>query len=202
MAGTVLNQDVTKIFRGPSKVWLNVAIPAAGGRITLHTDGTPESVANPNAKQLGLTKAGCKITMNFAVQNSEADELTAPYRTTITSDEMTAEGEWLQLLDFDLWKALIPNATYGSGSGYVEVSVGGNTAVSANAQPSVAIIAPTLADPTKFVVAHIYKAVNTAGAQINITKAEDASSPFKLEGRSITTRAAGDQVGKFWQQVA
>jgi hypothetical protein len=202
MAGTAGNQDSTKVLRGPAKVWLKVAIPAAAARLTLHTDGSPESVANPNAKQLGLTKAGTKISMGLTVQNSEADELTAPYRTTITADEMIAEGEWLQVLDLTLWELLIPNGTFATASGYEEVRIGGRTAIAANAQPSVAIIAPTLADPTKFVVAHIYQAVNTSGAQLTINKAEDSAAPFKLEGRSITSRASGDQVGCFWRQIA
>lgn len=201
MAGTATNQDITKITRGPGKFWLNLAVPSGGARLTLFTDGTPDATANPSAKQLGLTRAGSKVSLKTSLTKNEADELTAPYRQILASDDMSVEGEWLQLEDFTLLKVLTPNGTFGSGSGYEQITVGGQQTIPSLALPSGALIWPSAADATKFCVAHMYQALNTAGLEFTINRKTDAGSNYKFEGQSITSRTAGDQVGNLWHQV-
>lgn len=201
MAGTATNQDVTKITRGPGKVWVNLAIPSAGARLTLYTDGTPDATANPSAKQLGLTRAGTKVSIKNGVTKNEADELTSPYRTILASDDMSLEGEWLQLEDFALLKVMTPNGTFSTASGYEQITVGGLTVIPAVAQPSVALIWPSAADATKFCVGHLYQGQNSGGLEFTINRKTDAGANFKFEGQSIASRAAGDQVGNLWHQI-
>ena len=51
MAGTADNYTVTAIPQGViARLYSGMAIPAAGARATLFSDGTPDATANPNAK--------------------------------------------------------------------------------------------------------------------------------------------------------
>jgi hypothetical protein len=202
MPGTATNQVVTNIFKGPGKLWANLAIPAVGSDLVLHSDGTPESVANPNAIQVGLTKAGTTVTVKYSQIASEADELAAPYRRLIDVEEMAFEGEWLQLLDEVILKIMMPNATYSAPSGKKRFAVGGLSAIPSAARPSIALITPRYDDPTKFIVAHMFEGLNTAGLEALITRKQDASSKFKFEAQSIPSRAAGEQIGSYWWQTA
>ncbi len=199
MAGTAKNYDAQKIIIGPADVWLNVAIPGAGGRITLHTDGTPDATANPNAVHLGLTKSGSVVTIASTYQPSEADELLSAYRVTRAAEQMMIEGEFLQVMDFDLLELMSCGAFTGaSGSGYEQLRVGGKVAPT---YISLAVIFALEADPTKFGVAHIYKALNTAEMKAAINRKEPGAVPFKFEAYSVGTRTAGDQLGSIWKQV-
>ncbi|MGE0131876.1 MAG: hypothetical protein AB7U82_27650 [Blastocatellales bacterium] len=88
MPASTTNFDSTRIMTGPSKVWIDVAVPAGGARMTLdNTTGTPESVANPNAKHIGLTEAGVTMSVKTEIQSFEADELTAPWRQQLSNDD-------------------------------------------------------------------------------------------------------------------
>ena len=71
---STLNFDKTKVARGPGKLWLNVALPAAGAVLTLHSDGTPDATTNPNAKHVGMTKAGAKCNYSVESDKREADD--------------------------------------------------------------------------------------------------------------------------------
>ncbi len=79
MAGTAKNYNANQIVLGPSDLWLNVAVPSAASRLTLHTDGTPDDAANPNAIHLGMTAAGTTFEYVPEVQDFTSDELTAPH---------------------------------------------------------------------------------------------------------------------------
>jgi hypothetical protein len=54
---------------------------------------------------------------------------------------------------------------------------------------------------TLFNVVQIYKTFNKAGWSFPATRKNPANLPFEFEGLAITTRAAGDQVGKIWHKV-
>ncbi len=50
MAGTATDWNAAAIAVTKGQLWANLAIPAAGARLTVATDGTPDAIANPNAK--------------------------------------------------------------------------------------------------------------------------------------------------------
>lgn len=200
MAGTATRYDVTKIRIGSvGQIWADVAIPSAGNAITLHTDGTPESVANPAAKHLGMTKEGVIAKIEWSITDHFADEFAEPIKSTVEQVGGTIEGVLLQLHDTEVWQKLTSSyGTYTSGSGYERLTFGKKSLT----YLPVCIIFPTEMDSTKFSVFQLYKAMNTAPFEINVSRKTMSEIPFAFKGYSIPTRAAADTLGAFWQQVA
>lgn len=198
MAGTAKAYNTAMVELGPGDIWLGVATPGAGARVTIHTDGTPESVANPSAKHLGMTLEGARLIYTPGLTNYESDEQTAPIITQLSGEEARIEGSSLQILDTALMTYLMAGATYGSGAGYEQNTLGGKQTV---ATFSVLYVAPIYADTTKFLVVNLYKAYNAAGWQADISRKKMAAVPFNFFGLSIASRAAGDQLGNFWKSI-
>lgn len=199
MPNTPLAYLTPNIIKGPAHVWLDVAVPGAGARLTLGTDGTPESVANPSAKHLGKLMEGARVSIKPTLEQSFSDETDSPYRTIISAQEMMISGAWLQVFDTVLLQKMMAGMTYASGAQYEQITMGGNVTL---ATFSAAIIFALAEDPSKFGVVHFYKSYNEAGLEFDVTRKKDASSPFQLRGLSVSTRAAGDQIGSVWKQVA
>jgi hypothetical protein len=199
MAGSSKNFDTqTIIVDSVGEIWAGLAVPAANARITLYTDGTPESVANPNAIHLGHTKEGAKITINSSITKHYADEEAAPIKATVEQTEFMIEGNFLQLLDEDVLKKLTAGfGTYGTAAGYKQFQIGRRALV----YESIALIFPTPADITKFAVGHIYNAINEGGLGFGVSRKGMAESPFKFVGYGLTSRAASDSLGNYWWQI-
>jgi len=199
MAGTATNYDSTKIVVDTvAQIWANLAVPAASGRLALHTDGTPDGTANPNAVHLGHTREGVKLTVATNLTKHYVDELAEPIKATVEATEMMFEGEFLQVLDEDILKTLTaPFGTYGSGTGYKEFSIGRKTLT----YSSIALIYPTPEDVTKYAVAHIYNGMNEGGLDYTVSRKTMAGTPFKFVAYALSGRAQADTVGKYWWQV-
>lgn len=198
MAGTPKNYNTAKTEIGPWDIWLDVAVPGAGARITLATDGTPDATANPNAKHFGHSENGGTITYTPNITEFEADEVTAAILVQNIKELLGIQANALQILDTQLLSYLMPGGTRNTGSGYEEIAVGGKLTVPTF---SVVGIAPIYADVTKFLVMHLYKAYNKAGLKMDITRKKMASSPSDFTATAISSRAAGDQLGKIWISV-
>lgn len=199
MAGTAKSYDATKIILGPGDLWLNVAVPSAGARITLFTDGTPDATANPSAKHLGMTKEGCEVSYKPATEDFTADEITAPFLSRILGEVLSIKGDMWQVFDWALLAKMTVGGTYNTATGYEELTIGGLSAVSTYA---IALVAPDINNPTtKFVVAQLYKAFNKEGFTFRITRQSPASLPFNFEGQAVATRVNGDMIGNVWKQV-
>lgn len=198
MAGTAKTYNTAMVELGPGDIWLNVATPGAAARVTIHTDGTPESVANPSAKHLGMTLEGAKLIYTPGLTNYESDEQAAPIITQLSGEEARIEGSSLQILDTALMTYLIAGATFSSGAGFEQNSIGGKQTV---ATFSVLYVAPVYADTSKFLVMSLYKAYNASGWSADLSRKKMAVVPFSFFGLSIASRAAGDQLGCLWKSV-
>lgn len=200
MPGSQLNYDSQAIIVDVvGQLWAGLAVPAAAARLTLHTDGTPESVANPNAIHLGHTKEGAKISIVSSITKHFADEEAAAIKATVEQTEFMVEGTFLQLIDEDVLKKMTAGfGTYTTAAGYKEFAIGRKTLD----YESVALIFPTPMDKTKFAVAHIYNALNEGGLGFGVSRKGMSETPFKFVGYGLTSRAAGDSLGKYWWQIA
>lgn len=199
MAGTTTNFAATKIRAGsPGQLWAGLAIPAAGARLTLAADGTPDATANPNAKHLGLTRAGATFTVKPSFETYMADEYASPIKTLMGGLEGSIEAELLQIFDLEVLKVLTAGfGTFATASGYDEFSLG----IGTQAYSSVALIFPTEADITKFAICHLYKAFNESGIDsIGLTRKDMSGLKVRFRGIDITTRATTDSLGKMWIQ--
>lgn len=199
MAGTATNWNVAAIANSIGQLWANVAIPAAGARLTLHTDGTPDSTASPNARHLGMTREGAKYMVKPTYEDYFADEFRAPIKSQITALEAAITAELLQVTDMALLELLSAGfGTKATGTGYEELALGEIALV----YTSIALIFPLEADPTKFGVFHLYKTRNEGGIETDMGRKKLSGLPVNFKGLDIPSRAKADTLGKFWKQVA
>lgn len=197
MPGSTLNWNVNAIAKGPGKLWAGLAVPAVGSKLKLHTDGTPDSTQNPNAKHLGMTEAGSQFLEKPTVQDFFADEFLDPILSSQTATELAISGNLLQVADFDLLEILTIAGTRADGAGYDMLTYGGKSIIE---YESVAVIFPLQSNPALFGVFHLYKAVNDQGMAVEIGAKKLGSTPFAFKGKAITSRPAGDTTGAYWIQ--
>ncbi len=199
MAGTALDWKVAKVAQNAGQLWRGLAIPGAGARLTLFSDGTPDATANPNAKHMGATKAGAKLMVKSSNTKFTVDEFQGAIITNIDSIEMGISAELVGVTDMELMAYLMPGVgTRATASGYDEVSIGRK----AITYDSIALIFPLIEDTSKFGVFHIYSGNNDTGVEWAQSRKELGFTPVSLIAYEVTTRAATDTMGKVWKQIA
>lgn len=204
MAGTADNFVTENVAIGPGKLYIDLGTGsgawdgAAGIRLILHTDGTPDSTQNPNALHIGWTDAGSQFSVKPTFQNFFADESPDPIISRVTAQEAIISGSLLQVMDMDLVEVLNPTATRSDVMGSEGVTFGTST----QTYTSVALIWPMEDDPSRFGVIHLYKAFNDQGLVGNITSKDLSKSPYAFRGLAVSTRTATDRVGRYFVQNA
>lgn len=194
MAGTSKAYTAAETISGPVDIWFDVAVPGAGLSPTLHTDGTPESVANPAAVHAGMLKTGGKVAVEAELQEKTSDNLSAPYEVTLLTAIMVIGGDMLQLADSALLLQTVPGATAATDTGKTGVSLGAIT--SPNYTPCLAVWAKK--DATKFMSAIIYNAYQRSGFEMTLNRSEDSAAEVEFASVAVTSRATADQVGALW----
>ena len=191
--GTTL--DITKTQKNPSKIWFGLAVPAAATYLTIGADGTPDITQNPLAKLVGLTEKGASLNLQRSFTEEFYDEIKYALERSLDQIGGSIKAEAAQVLDVDL----LTVATVGMGTPLAPVGklvwTLGENALSFT---SIAAIAPTKADPTKFIVFHLYKAYNKADFDVALSRVERAKLPLDFMGVAIPTRAVGDTFGCLW----
>lgn len=204
MAGTPDNFNTQDVGIGPGKFYVDLGGGSgewdglANVRLILHTDGSPDSSQNPNARHVGWTDAGWQFSVKPTFTTFPADESPDPIITRVTAQEAIISGQLLQVMDMDLAELLNPTMTRSDVMGSEGVTIG-------NATPqytSVALIWPFEDEPTRFGVVHLYKAFNDAGLTGNITSKEISKSAVAFRGLAIAARAQADRVGRYFTQNA
>jgi hypothetical protein len=206
MSGTADNFDVAATAVGPGKLYVDLGGAsngiwdgAAGVRLILSSDGTPDHTQNPNARHVGLTAGGADYMVKPTFTNFFADEFIDPIITKATAEEAAISGSFLQVLDMSLLEIMNPTAVRSDVMGTQGMTFGSSGIVS---YTSAAVIFPLESDPTLFGVFHLYKCFNDAGLAAKITQKALAENPFALRGLAVSTRAAGDRVGRIFKQLA
>jgi len=204
MAGTADNFNTLDVGIGPGKLYIDLGGAngawdgAAGVRLILAADGTPDSTQNPNARHIGWTDAGSQFSVKPTFSQFFADESPDPIISRVTAQEALISGSLLQVMDMDLVEVLNPTATRSDVMGSEGVTFG----VATIQYTSVALIWPFEDDPARFGVIHLYKAFNDQGLAGNITAKDLSKSPYAFRGLAISSRAATDRVGRYFTQNA
>lgn len=205
MAGTANNWLTTRIALGPGKAYGNLGATtnapwdlAAGVRLLLDTDGTPNSTQNPNAVHLGMTEGGEEWSVKPTKTDFFADEFIDPITSRITANETLLSGSLLQISDMPVQAIMNPTATRADVGGAERLTFGAGSIVFR----SFAVIWPVEGSTTKWNVFHIYKGYNDQGMAAQITSKKLGASPFAIRGYAITTRDATDTTGEFFIQVS
>jgi hypothetical protein len=201
MAGTADNWVVTDVARGPGKLYAGLAIPGAGGRLILSSDGTPDATQNPSAVHLGMTEEGVSWSIKPTITNFPADEFQDPIISTVTGNEIAMTGSLLQIMNMAIVDILLQNATRSDLAGTQGVTIG---TVDVLQYTSVACIFPIeeSSGPTIYGVMHLYRAFNDQGLAAQITSKKLGATPFAFRGNAVTTRAKTDTTGRFYRQLA
>lgn len=201
MPGTAKNYNGNQIVLGPSDLWLNVAVPAPGARLTLDADGTPDNTASPSAIHLGMTAGGVTFEYMPEIQDFTSDELTAPHMSRIISEKASLKGEFLQVFNWSLLEKMTVggtrNVNTNTSTGYEELTMGGTSTVPTF---SVALIGPDIFGTNQWWVVQLYKTFNRSGFTFSVTRKDQSRAPFEFSGLAVTTRTVGDQVANFWHQ--
>jgi hypothetical protein len=188
--GTTL--DITKTQKGPSRIWFALAVPAASQYLTIGATGIPDATENPNAKLVGLTEKGATINLRRSFTEEFYDEQKYALERNLDQIGGAIRCEANQVLDSDL----ISLATVGMGTALTPTGKKAWTlGESSLTFTSIAAIAPTKNDSTKFVVFHLYQAYNKADFDVALSRTERAKLPLDFEGTAIPTRAATDTFG-------
>lgn len=199
MAGTALNFNAAQITNQYGWFWVGLAIPGAGARITLFTDGTPDATANPSAKHLGHTTEGWEMTANASSEDQTVDEQVVPVDSFVTELAVALAANLAQTQDISgVLQYLVQGfGTYGTAAGYEQIQLGITPIVYT---PS-ALITPTKNDITKFMVYNLYKSKNDSGLANQIRRRGLGNNPVAFRGYGITSRAATDTTGNVWKQI-
>src|SRR5687767_10385982 len=199
MAGTALNFNAAQITNQYGWFWVGLAIPGAGARMTLFTDGTPDATANPSAKHLGHTSEGWEMTAAASTEDMTVDEQVAAIDTSISDLAVALAANLVQTQDISgvLQHLVSGFGTYGTAAGYEQIQ-GGITTITFTAS---ALITPTKNDATKFMVYNLYKSKNDSGLANQIKRRGLGNNPVAFRGYGITSRAATDTVGNWWKQI-
>lgn len=191
----------TLVAIGGGKLYAGLAIPGAGGRIILSSDGTPDATQNPSAIHLGYTEGGVEFKMGHTLTGFTPDETNYPIISRITGEEASLSGSLWQVMDFDIATILSPTAVRSNLAGTQGMTFGG---INTFSYQSVAVIFPIEGSsaPIVYGVFHLYKALNDQGIAAKVTSKAVGATPFGFKGHTIPTRAAGDQVGRAFRQTA
>lgn len=199
MPASPLNFNAAHITNNYGWFWVGLAIPGAGARATLFTDGTPDATANPSAKHLGHTTEGWEVTASTTTEEQSVDEQVAPVDTIISELTVALAANLAQTQDISgvLQHLVSGFGTYSTAAGYEQIQLGTTPLL----YTSSALITPTKNDVTKFLVYHLYRSKNDSGIANQIRRRGLGNNPVSFRGYAVTSRAVTDTVGNFWKQI-
>ena len=198
MAGTVKSYTPSEIIQGPGDVWFIPTPPTdANVRLTLASDGTPDSTAHPSSIHLGLMAGATTTTVKPKIAEVTADQYDAPVDSYLDELDAKVEADMAQT-ESSLLQRVLGVAAYSAGSGYEQLTFGGINTVP---QGCIAVISPSRANPAQYVVSVLYKAVATSGFSLALGRAKAASYKASFTGLTDFTRTLGQQVGVLYQTL-
>lgn len=195
MGATAKAYSSTLTMSGPVDIWFKCAVPTAGNAPTLHSDGTPESVANPNALHAGMLKSGGGIAVQTELVDRTSDNLVAPYDTRIQTANMSIKGDMLQFSATLLNMITVGSTVPGSPpSGKTGITLGSITSI------SYTCVLGIWEQKTsgKFFNAVIYNGYQANGLDLTLNRNEDSAAEVEFKAVAVGTRATADQIGALW----
>lgn len=199
MAGTAKDIQATEIHQGPGDLWVITTPPVdAAPRLTLASDGTPDSVTHGACVHLGAIQSAITTSVKGKIGMIALDQFDAPLDGFVTDLEASIEAEMAQTEAAKLQRAL-GVGTYATGAGYKHVTFGGTLAVPT---VCVAAISPKRTASTKHIVATLFSAAAVGGFDVKFGRAKSSSYKLKFQALSDLTRTAGKQVGIVHETLA
>lgn len=199
MAGTTIAWRTSNVAQNYGWLWRLCAIPGAGARPTLHTDGSPDATAHPNAVHMGATKSGSKLMVKSTLDKFNVDEFRGPIITNISGVEIGISAELVGVTEEQLMAYLLPGVgTRATASGYDYVAIGAKAIV----YDCILLTFPLIEDTAKFGWFQIYSGLNDSGVEWAQSRKELGFTPVSFVGYEVTSRAVTDTLGQFGKQIA
>lgn len=185
--------NTAKMTKGPGTIYFDVGVPGAGAVVTL-TAGAPT-----NGIMLGYTPEGNTISVGQETEDVNVDEATAPIETIVTAENLGIAGSAHQIADLQNVAAkILPQGTYGTGTGIEKITFGGKASLSTIA---CMIIVWQTKTAGKYMYFTLYDPVNTDASSFQVTRTAYAAMSYNFIGKSVGSRAAGDQIGALVLEV-
>ena len=195
--------DATKIHQGPGQLWLRVAVPATGNRLTIDSTGTPTAGTPVFA---GATTGAATVVLTPKLEEISADQVAGPVDVVMTAESASIEITMMQS-DLAMLQHYIVHGTYNTGTdstlptglqNYEEIAFGGIIAIP---KTSLAVISARRDAPGKFVVSQLYQAYQAEAVQLPFQRTKETTYKVKFAGLADPARPVGDQVGKIYRQT-
>lgn len=198
MPGTSDSWKTSLIAQGYGRLYRGCAVPGAGARPTLFTDGSPDLTANPLAFHMGATEKGAKVMVKSTMDKYRVDEFRAPIVTNVGSLEMGISASIVGVTDMQLDAYLLPGVgTRATAAGYDYVTVGGRTIV----YDCNMLTFQLVEDVTKYGWFMLYSSLNDTGVEWEQGRKALGFSSVSLMGYEVTSRATGDTLGQFGKLI-
>jgi hypothetical protein len=198
MAGITKDIQVTEIHQGPGDLWVIPTAPVdATPRLTLASDGTPDSTAHPASVHLGAIQSAITTSLKPKIAAIDLDQLDAAIDGYVTDFEAKIEAEMAQTRAAKLQRAL-GVATFASGAGYEQLTFGGNLTV-----PTLclAAISPKRISPKQYIVSMLFKAAAVGGFSITFGRSKASTYKCGFLGLTDPSRTAGKQIGTVYETL-
>ncbi len=191
----------------------NTAPIALGAAWTEPTTGLTAGAALPAANTsggfaMGASEGAAKFQFKAKLEAVRIDQETAPVDLVMTAEDATLEAT---LKESSLAKIIkmLEHGTYSSGTdaglpagaqAFEEITVGGLVALPT---APLALISPRrgTANPTKYLVACLYKAYGFAELDLSYTRTKESVYIVQFQGLADLARAQGDRVAQFYRQT-
>lgn len=198
MAEIAYDLNNAEVHQGPGDIWIIDPAPTdVAERLTLGANGRPDNADHASSVHLGAIASAITFQLTPQVANIELDQYESPIAQYVDKLNVSIEAELAQTEMVKISKAL-GVGTYSSPSGAKQITFGGNTAVT---EFCVAAISKKRTDPTKFIVACLYKTIASGGVKIMLSRKSPSFYTVKFTGLQDLTRTAGKQIGIVYETV-
>lgn len=195
MAGTAKDINASEIHQGPGDLWVIGTAPVdATPRLTLASDGTPDSVTHGTCVHLGAMQ-GCLTRIKPEVNMIDLDQLDAPFDLYLGDLTAELEATFAQTEMAKLQRAL-GVGTYATGSGYKQVTFGGTLVVPTFC---LAAISAKRTAAAKHIVSVLFSAAAAGGFQVIFGRGAPSLYQCNFIGLADLDRTAGKRVGNLYE---
>ena len=198
MPATAKDFNVNEIHQSQGDLWVIGTPPNdATVRLSLFTDLSPDSTAHPSSIHLGAIASAVTVMIKPKVEPINLDQFDSPVDVFISQLDAKIEAELAQSEMQKLQRAL-GVGSYSTAAGYKQVTFGGVAPVPTFC---LAAISPKRTDPTKAIVALLYRVSATGGIQITMSRQKTSFYKVEFTGLCDITRTAGKQIGVVYETI-
>lgn len=189
--------DVQRIECGPARLFAGVTNPTSGAPPTwmTHTAGVPAT-----GTEVGLTEGDTVLEITSQKNTIEAEQYYAPVGVYMTMQAAKISFTAKEMIVAALRLVLdnIGQQTTGALEGFYFGSGSGSFSCLTT---SIFLSARRRDDPSKYIVALLYKAYASKPLTLPFSRTKQSVFPVELSALADTTRTSGDAIGQFYREL-